>query len=181
MNIDTLINNATKKQKVHKNMYDSNLNILQINGSKHLNNYLNYLCRTDADQKWTDPSTFHNLYIVCDRNDKNKFKQTLAINSRQREVIKNYIADTIRIKAKEKQMKYNEFVDKLLQTRLDYLDENVYEITETVKSDTLDVIKDLYKTTPGFEMICAVVHEDQHNNYVHLHILFYLNNTTKRS
>lgn len=173
MKLDDLINNA-KEQKtsvIHKNKYDTNLPSLPINDKIHLYNHLNYLCRTDSGQRWTNELTNDNPYMFYLPSHE-KFQFFFANNLEERIKIKEHILEKIKNLAETKGLKLDKFAKKLQQIRVDYLDSTVYGFNDAVKSDTVEFLNELAKHNPKFNLICSVIHTDQKENYVHIHFLY---------
>ena len=76
------------------NKYEKNLGWLPINNSSHLNNHLNYLCRTDSDQKWTNELTSGNVYIF--QTPSGSLKIATANDADERKIFKDLVKTRIK-------------------------------------------------------------------------------------
>ena len=72
-----------------------------------------------------------------------------------------------------------DFSKELKQLRSDYMDGEAYTFTQTVKAHTLELIRAVSESVSGFQLLCAVVHVDQEDCYLHLHILYFEKNSNK--
>ena len=176
MNIDEMIN-AAKEQRAkveHQNRYNENLQRLPINDKVHLYNHLNYLFRTDAGQKWTNELTDNNAYMFyLPSHEKFKFEYVRSLEERTE--FKKAMIQRIKTIAEAKGKTIDKYAKKLLQLRVDYLDNAVFGITDAVKKDTSELLANIKADNPGFTPICSVIHADQKENYVHLHVLYLMN------
>lgn len=153
------------------NKYDFDLKVLPINDLSRLDNHLNYLCRTDARQKWTNELTGGNIYFY--RATSGGFQFSAIEGREEREKFKRYVMYNIQRDAALRGLSEKEFVHCLKQGRSDYRDEAVYEYTEAVHDDTVELIKRLQREIDGFRLVCGVVHTDQKQDYVHIHLLYF--------
>lgn len=173
MNIDEMINAAKEQQaKVeHKNRYDENLQSLPINDKIHLYNHLNYLFRTDAGQKWTNELTDSNTYMFyLPSHEKFNFEYVRSLEERTE--FKKAMLQRIKTIAEEKGKTIDRYAKKLSQLRVDYLDNAVFSITDAVKKDTVELLANIKESYSGFTPVCSVIHTDQKENHVHLHVLY---------
>lgn len=152
--------------------YDTNLGIAPITDASHLNHHLNYLCRMDKQQKWTNELTKNNVYIFhSPRTSELAF--SVAKDEEERKIFKAFVLKEIRRSADAKGLSWEQFAVTLRQIRSDYLDKETFGFTLDVQEDTKALIAALYEDIPGFHMICAVIHVDQKENWVHIHFLYF--------
>lgn len=180
MKLDDLIKKATSKKgspvpehapQKRTNRYQLNLNYCGIEDKRHLNNHLNYLFRTDAGQKWTNELTSQNAYAFCFPSDPG-FKLEFARDAKERRRFKDDLSKTIENMAKAEGSTKDEFSRLIMQIRTDYLEPNVVGFTKNVEEDTVELLSMLERDNDAMRLICAVVHVDQKENYVHIHLLY---------
>lgn len=152
------------------NQYEKQLQLFPINDQTHLSHHLNYLFRTDSQQKWTNQFTDGNVYISIDEN--RVIHLDAADSKEKREEMKARARAEIRKRAKARGVNAESFAKELKMSRLDYLDNAVFSFTERVKADTVELLQSICSSGFGLDLIYAVVHIDQTRNYVHLHLLF---------
>lgn len=159
------------------NKYEKNLGWLPINNSSHLNNHLNYLCRTDSEQKWTNELTGGNVYIF--QTPSGSLKLATANDADERKIFKDLVKGRIKKEAAARGLTLGDFSTKLKQLRSDYMDENACSFTQTIKADTLELLRAVSESVSGFQLVCAVVHVDQEDCYLHLHVLYFEKDANK--
>lgn len=135
---------------------------------KHLQNHVNYLCRTDRLQKWTNELTEINIAWIFDDGDTVvPFGNTF--NSRER----------LSVRIMKLCGKYNvlDNVRNLRMVRAEYKNSDIYFFDDTMLSDLTEIIVKMMNVK-GIIPITVVTHCDQKQNYTHFHML-YINNTSK--
>lgn len=130
----------------------------------HLENHINYLCRTDTAQKWTNELTAQNCAVIWDEK---KEYQSFGSAFDQRCAI----ADQIRALCKEQGIYDNtETFQNLRMLRGDYLNDKIFRFDLKMLTDIKEIITEL-SDIDGIKVLCVVTHMDQQNHYVHFHIL----------
>lgn len=161
---------AAQKPKSYINYYDSNIKLLPFNNLSHFKNHLNYLFRTDANQLWTNGKTDENVYIFRDLEN---YEFTFANGLHKRDEYRRSIYETVKLNAKQDNRTIEKELEKIVMCRLDFFDSNVYLYDERIHFCTEQVLCDMEKNISGFHFICGVIHVDQIENYLHLHVLCY--------
>lgn len=171
--VENLIKSALERtgKNANSNKYNKNLKVLPINDLSHLKNHLHYLFRTDIEQKWTNELTPNNICIYNCYPEGN-FEFIYADNLKGRKMLRNITESRIKRLAAIKKKTIASLAHELYQIRADYMSSTTFAFDEGVETDTVDLLKDIPRSIKGFQLICAVVHTDQKENYVHIHLLF---------
>ena len=124
----------------------------------HMNSFVSYLMRTDANQKWTTKETMYNTISLKDLNGN---------------FITEFCGESIDVRKKtatyiRKQITSRKF-SKKFKMRLYYLE---FDDTETVNADNLFEIVNtcigvIEKGAVKEETICYVLHVDQEQLHIH--------------
>ena len=146
----------------------SNVAFFKFNNKNHLINHLNYLFRTDSDQKWTNQNTKDNYLIVFDLNgNEEKYDTYLPDDDSKRNNIKKELLEELE----------NIDLKKLRFSRIECPYDDVYWDTDGVYEEALVIMKALQSSMiddQSFHLILFITHVDQYKNYTHFHILGYV-------
>lgn len=125
----------------------------------HLHGHLNYLFRTDRQQKWTNEDTADNILVFMDGD--NFAMQTCPEDLDERKAIKKKVADyLIKLGYANSRYYYVEADDHNLSWNSAMLDEMI------------SILEYLKAVRPDLEMVLAVAHNDQPEIGCHFHIVF---------
>ena len=170
-----IIKDKCKKNKVNKPVkYEGKYSIpstmIKFNDMEHLNNHINYLFRTDKKQKWTTKSTKKNMCINF-YNNAITFKNLGDMEACFEEkddlfVLMNYLAET-------NNQSFEEFVEHLYMFRSDYLDNDAKYLTKKLLEESKTFVEYTLNKNGAYKPLVGMLHADQPENYLHLHIIFY--------
>ena len=131
-----------------------------INDDLHFTNHINYLCRTDEKQKWTNGATKYNGAFLFDYNH---------------EYLAHYKFDSIENinKVRNEISKFSSVYDvkDLRMLRLSWEHEDNEVSLNQMPRDISQLIM-VFAKCPFIEPIAIVVHLDQNDHYPHCHFLY---------
>lgn len=135
-------------------------NLLPFKNKRHLQHHLNYLFRTDGQQKWTNELTKRNMYIIEHKIYNFGPEKDLWI------LFKNGLEKSI--KSEEADW------SKMYMCRIECPDSKIFHFNEKMLNEMIEILDEVEAKADneGLKFLCAVTHEDQKNNYVHFHMLF---------
>lgn len=131
---------------------------LCFNNVIHMNSFVSYLMRTDANQKWTTEKTLYNTISlkIVDGNFKTEF---FGENINEKKKTATYIRKQITSRKLSKKFKMGLYYLKLGDTETVNKD-NLFELVNTcITAIENDAVKE--------ETICYVLHIDQDEFHVH--------------
>ena len=132
----------------------SSIRLLNFTGWSHLQNHINYLCRTDAGQKWTNRYTEGNLVIVGE--------SVSAVGKNLKE--RKETAKTVRNIIRDNEAHYDEL-------RMCCVERQAYSGDGSLSvGDVIDAVQYLAGALEerGMRILFAVVHLDQGDPHIHL-------------
>ena len=133
----------------------SDVELLNFTGWPHWQHHVNYLCRTDPGQKWTNRGTQNNLLIV----GKSAYVIGKDLEERQE------TAKAVRKMVRDIKADYSD-----LRMCCIYLDEETYSSGAEVVEDVIGAMQDMdegFKEN-GMRILFGVIHTDQDSLHVHL-------------
>lgn len=137
---------------------------LPFSDIRHLENHINYLCRTDKMQKWTNELTAQNCAVIWDER---KEYQSFGFVFDKREDI----AGQIRKICSDNHVYDNaEIFCNLRMLRGEYLNDKIFRFDLKMLTDIKEIMTEL-SGIDGITVLCAVTHMDQQDCYVHFHML----------
>ena len=125
-----------------------------FNDDHHVKAHIRYLFRTDGDQKWTNDLTQNDIFFLD--GEMWKFPQEFE----DRKKIEKVILEKI------KNVNYED----LMMVRLNYFHDDVWHINDDFMRLAIDLLNDI-ENENNIKLICAVIHEDQEDTFIHLHLL----------
>ena len=131
---------------------------LSFNDENHLNNYLNYLFRTDKGQKWTNEYTKENELYTFD--NEGKLQAALLDEPEKRQDLKDAFLKAL--------LTYP--LDKLRMVRIEWPSDDYY-FTEEMYNSMIIPMMDMNQIFP---VILFMTHVDQLDNYCHYHAIIYV-------
>ena len=137
---------------------------LPFSDASHLANHLNYLFRTDKNQKWTNELTNQNIVCIFD-GDATPIPFSDDLNSRKK------------VMERAKALCKNHDIGLLQMMRCEYADNNIYVFDDGMYDDLVNIIKTM-RDANGITLLLLVTHCDQKQLYTHFHIV-YENKTDK--
>jgi len=140
---------------------------LGFNDEKHLNNFINYLVRTDSAQKWTCDDTIYNCIALPKSNSEfivDYFSSQIAERKLTANSIKAIVSKILSFFRKD----ISSMENTIYKIELDpgeILDKQDY------KKNLLDMSKYINTLNKNEQTICYTLHSDQ-NEGLHIHRLY---------
>lgn len=135
----------------------------------HVQNFLNYLFRTDRKQKWTNDKTKDNLFVVIEKGVPRvyKFGDTLKTRNELRDNVAAYLKTRSKNKVDSllNDILYYELFDKATDKELAYND-----IAEDIRANI--IARTVLGTSKDSESVVFVVHVDQDASHEHIHSVY---------
>lgn len=157
------------------------MNLIVENGTEcyitdlmHFYNHVNYLYRTDKNQKWTTNESVNNLCLIVGSNN------IISLIENKENIKKKILEITKNISQQEESV----FEKNTFQNRVAYFciyGFNNNELVNINKEDVeviINLIKNKIESNKNTVFICAVYHQDQEIN--HIHFLYYCKKKTKK-
>lgn len=130
----------------------------RFSNKSHLSAHLNYLFRTDKDQKWTNEYTDNNILFTF--TEEGKVDHDLLDSPEKRKELRDMFYEYL-----------SEIpLDQLRMVRMECTDDSDYFDDEMFK----DMFKTMMNMHQVFPVLLFVIHVDQPDNYCHYHAIIYV-------
>lgn len=144
---------------------------MDTNDLHHFKSNVNYLFRTDRNQKWTSEATRYNFFLIFDDEGRSTKKLMLMSDDfDDRELLSERVRSLLEI-YNGKKVTDDSVILKSLKMVLGEYPEVPFALFDERMIMDVDEIADALLKTEKLYPVCIVAHNDQPKSYLHIHIL----------